>query len=149
MLRTGCQWQALNETGTCSSSSAHRRFQESTEADVFVALWEQGPVEYDALHGIDWAWLAMDGAMTKAPLGGEKGGQDPTDRGKIGTKRSVLTDGSGVPIGLAVDGANRNDFKLTRETIESIAVERPDPKARLPRGCVWTKAMTMMRCGPC
>ena len=134
VLRTGCQWQALNETGICSSSSAHRRFQEWTEADVFVALWEQGLVEYDALQGIDWAWLAMDGAMTKAPLGGKKVGKNPTDRGKIGTKRSVLTDGSGVPIGLAVAGANRNDFKLTRETIESIAIERPDPTADTPQG---------------
>ena len=76
VLRTGCQWNALNETGICSSSSAHRRFQEWVEADVFVALWEQGLVEYDALQGIDWEWLAMDGAMTKAPLGGEKGGQE-------------------------------------------------------------------------
>jgi transposase len=77
VLRTGCQWHALNETGICSSSSAHRRFQEWIEADVFVALWEQGLVEYDALRGLDWAWLAMDGAMTKAPLGGEKGRQEP------------------------------------------------------------------------
>jgi transposase len=61
-------------------------------------------------------------------------GKNPTDRGKIGTKRSVLTDGSGVPIGLAVAGANRNDFKLTRETIESIAVARPDPTADAPQG---------------
>ena len=53
-------------------------------------------------------------------------GQNPTDRGKIGTKRRVLTDGRGVPLGLAVDDANRNDVKLTRETIESLAVERPD-----------------------
>src|SRR5439155_4715931 len=45
VLRTGCQWNALNETGICSSSAAHRRFQEWTEADVFVALWEQGLVE--------------------------------------------------------------------------------------------------------
>lgn len=77
VLRTGCQWNALNETGICSSSSAHRRFQEWVEADVFVALWEQGLRDYDALQGIDWEWLAMDGAMTKAPLGGEKGGQEP------------------------------------------------------------------------
>lgn len=77
VLRTGCQWNALNETGICFSSAAHRRFQEWTEADVFVALWEQGLVAYDALQGIDWEWLAMDGAMTKAPLGGEKGGQEP------------------------------------------------------------------------
>jgi transposase len=77
VLRTGCQWNALNETGICSSSSAHRRFQEWVEADVFVALGEQGLKEYDALQGLDWEWLAMDGAMTKAPLGGEKGGQEP------------------------------------------------------------------------
>lgn len=61
-------------------------------------------------------------------------GKNPTDRGKIGTKRSVLTDGSGVPIGLAVAGAHRNDFKLVRETIESIAVERPDPTPDTPQG---------------
>ena len=36
---------------------------------MFVALWEQGLVAYDALQGIAWEWLAMDGAMTKAPLG--------------------------------------------------------------------------------
>ena len=39
----------------------------------------------------------------------------------------MLTEGNGVPIGLAVAGANRNDFKLVRETLESIPVERPDP----------------------
>jgi putative transposase len=61
-------------------------------------------------------------------------GKNPTDRGKTGTKRSVLTDGKGVPIGLAVDGANRNDFKMARETIERIAVERPDPTPDTPQG---------------
>ena len=77
VLRTGCQWGALDATGICSHSAAHRRFQEWVEADVFVALWEQSLVDYDALQGIDWEWLAMDGAMTKAPLGGEKGGEEP------------------------------------------------------------------------
>lgn len=67
VLRTGCQWNALNETGICSSSVAHSRFQEWTQAGVFETLWAQGLAEYDALIGIDWNWLAMDGAMTKAP----------------------------------------------------------------------------------
>ena len=71
-LRTGCQWNALSATGICSSSSAHRRFQEWSEAGVFLRLWQEGLAEYDALKGIDWAWLSMDGAMTKAPLGGGK-----------------------------------------------------------------------------
>jgi putative transposase len=69
------------------------------EADVFVALWEQGLVDYDALRILDWEWLAMDGAMAKAPPWGEKVGKNPTDRGKSGTKRSILTDGEdcGLP----------------------------------------------------
>jgi transposase len=44
-----------------------------------------------------------------------------------------LADAAGVPVGLAVDGANRNDFKLARETIESIPVERPEPTRRAPQ----------------
>jgi len=77
VLRTGCQWNALNATSICSSSSAHRRFQEWTEAGVFGKLWEMGLEEYDALIGIDWSWQSMDGAMTKAPLGGEKKRRKP------------------------------------------------------------------------
>jgi hypothetical protein len=49
---------------------------EWTQAGVFLKLWQIGLAEYDTLCGIDWEWLAMDGAMTKAPLGGEKGGQE-------------------------------------------------------------------------
>jgi ATP-dependent helicase YprA (DUF1998 family) len=37
VLRTGCQWKALNATGICSSSSAHRRFQEWDGAGSFVS----------------------------------------------------------------------------------------------------------------
>ncbi len=70
VLRTGCQWNALNATGICSSSSAHRRFQEWVAAGVFHRLWAMSLATYDERVGIDWAWLAMDGAMTKAPLGG-------------------------------------------------------------------------------
>jgi putative transposase len=61
-------------------------------------------------------------------------GKNPTDRGKIGTKRSVLTEGGGVPVGLAVEGANRNDFKMVRETIESLPIQRPKPSAEKPQG---------------
>lgn len=77
VLRTGCQWSALNATGICTSSSAHRRFQEWTTAGVFLKLWELGLLEYEEVQGIDWSWLSMDGAMTKAPLGGEKNGAKP------------------------------------------------------------------------
>ena len=72
VARTGCQWNALSATGLCSSSTAHLRFQEWTTAKVFEKLWAMGLKEYDELKGLDWSWQAMDGAMNKAPLGGEK-----------------------------------------------------------------------------
>ena len=42
----------------------------------------------------------------------------------------------GVPVGLAVEGANRNDMKLTRATLESIPAEagRPPPTPEAPQG---------------
>lgn len=84
VLRTGMQWNALAMTGICSSSSAHRRFQEWERAGVFSEFWRQGLVEYDTVVGIDWSFLCCDGTMTKAPLGGEKTGPNPTDRAKKG-----------------------------------------------------------------
>ena len=72
VLRTGCQWKALDETALCSGSTAHTRFQEWAAADVFLKFWQCGLERFDELKGIDWDWLSMDGAMTKAPLAGEK-----------------------------------------------------------------------------
>ena len=79
---------------------------------MFVNLWATGLQEYDQIKGLDWGWLAMDGAMTKAPLGGEWTGKNPTDRGKLGTKRSLLVEANGIPVGLAVEGANRHDKEV-------------------------------------
>ena len=77
VLRTGCQWNALRATGICSSSSAHRRFLEWVEAGVFEKAWVQALADYDEFVGLDWSFLSMDGAMSKAPLGGEKNRTQP------------------------------------------------------------------------
>src|SRR5215472_10616733 len=134
VLRTGCQWQALDQTELCPHSTAHDRFQAWVEAGVFLPRWQAGVKQFDELCGIDWDWLAMDGAMTKAPLGGKKTGPNPTDRGKSGVKRSVLTEGHGVPIATVIDGANRHDMKLLRPTIESLIIGRREPTMDHPQG---------------
>ena len=77
VLRTGCQWKALDATKFCPGSTAHDRFQQWVAAGVFFEFWKLGLLDYDYLKGIDWSWLAMDGCMTKAPLGGEKDRQKP------------------------------------------------------------------------
>jgi putative transposase len=60
-------------------------------------------------------------------------GKNPTDRGKKGTKESVLVDAEGGPLGAVIAAANVNDQKLLRETIEAIVVERPEPTAAHPQ----------------
>ncbi len=67
-------------------------------------------------------------------MAGKKTGPNPTDRAKKGVKRSLLTESSGVPIGLAIDGANRHDSKMTKATIKSIPVKRPKPTKKKTQG---------------
>jgi transposase len=78
VLRTGCHWNALRETRICSSSSAHRRFQEWAEAGVFAAFWRAGLLAYDALQGIDWTWLALDDGQGAAGWGKKPAAIRPT-----------------------------------------------------------------------
>jgi putative transposase len=76
ILRTGCQWKAVPKAFG-SGSSLHRYFQLLVEKEVFHTLWVIALLEYDDLKGLEWRWQCMDGAMTKAPLGGEKNRAEP------------------------------------------------------------------------
>ena len=70
VLRTGCQWNALPRS-LGASSTIHDRFQEWRKAGVFKRMWIDSLLQYDRETGIDWKWQAMDGVITKAPLGGK------------------------------------------------------------------------------
>ena len=75
-------------------------------------------------------WMAL---LQKRLLGEKSTGPNPTDRAKSGTKRSILVDGKGVPLGVCVDGANRHDMKMTKATLQSIVIYRPEPTIRSKR----------------
>ena len=85
-----------------------------------------------ALSGGGWRWT---GRWARRRSVGEKTGRNPTGRnptgrGKSGVKRSLLTDGRGAPLGVVIDGANRNDRKLMRQTLEAIPVPHPQSLSR-------------------
>ena len=98
VLRTGCQWQALDQTELCAHSTAHDRFQEWVQAGVFLKLWQAGLEQFEETCGIDWQWLSMDGAMTKAPLGGEKTGPNPPIAARVGSNAACSRKGMGYPL---------------------------------------------------
>jgi putative transposase len=124
LLLTGCQWKALPKCYG-APSTVHDRFQEWWEDGLFERMWQVGLLYYDTEKGLEWEWQSIDGAMTKAPLGGAGTGANPTDRGKKGTNRSILTDVKGIPLPVVVDGANRHDKMLVKKTFDALIFERP------------------------
>ena len=85
-------------TPGCSDRTIRRRLAEWAERNVGVELLKAALAAYDQMIGLDLADLSVDGSITKSPCGGELSGRSPVDRGKQGTKRSVVTDGRGIPL---------------------------------------------------
>lgn len=57
----------------------------------------------------------------QGPLwGGQAAGPSPVDRGRQGTKRSVMVEGHGIPVGVQVAPANRHDSPLLAPTLECL-----------------------------
>ena len=126
-MRSGGQWNKLPKHFG-DDSSVHRWFQRWCRNGIFKKIWAFLLQECDELKAVDWKWQAADGMLGKARFGGDKVGKNPTDRGKMGTKKSVLVEGEGGPLGVVIDGANVLDWKLLEATIEAVVVERPDPE---------------------
>jgi putative transposase len=58
---------------------------------------------------------------------GDKTGQNPTDRAKLGVKRHIFTDQRGTPLSAVISGANVHDMKTLEEALDSIVIKRPSP----------------------
>jgi transposase len=105
---------------TCSATTVRARRDEWIVAGVFKALEQLCLEAYDLIVGLDLENVTVDGCITKAPCGGETAGKSPVDRGKQGTKRSVLTEATGIPLGCVAAPANRPDSPLLRPTLEKL-----------------------------
>jgi putative transposase len=134
-LRSGCQWNKLPKHFG-DDSSVHRWFQRWCRNGILEQVWAALVEECDELGAVNWRWQAADGRLGKARFGGKNVGKNPTDRGKNGTKQSLLVEGDGGPLGVVIAGANVPDMKLLEATIEAIVVERPDVKEKEQNMCL-------------
>jgi len=122
-LATGCSWEDAERLcgNKVSDTTVRQRRDEWLAAGVFDAVAEEATQAYDRVIGLDLSDVAVDGSLHKSPCGGEGTGRNPTDRGKLGWKWSLLTDRHGIPIGWTIDGANRNDSVLLAPTLDAAA----------------------------
>ena len=130
ILRIGIQWQACPREKFGPPSTVYHYFRLWCKLGIFEQMWAAALKVYDDLKGLQWQWQSVDGAMTKAPLGGEATGDNSTYRGKEGTKGSLLTEGKGIAIAVVAHGANRHDMKLLASKLGAIVAEHANYKPR-------------------
>lgn len=122
VLVSGCRWEDVPQEMGCSGRTAHRR----------LRLWEELGV-WDRLHAdllrllrqneqLDPDLVIVDSVLVRAFGGGEDTGPSPVDRGKKGSKHTLLVDRHGVPLAMQTAGANASD----QTTIIPILVAYPE-----------------------
>ena len=122
----GSGYERLASPG-CSDRTIRRRLREWAASGLSEQVHALALRAYDRMLGLDLGDLAADGCVAKAPGGGEVAGRSPVDRGKRGLKRSVVTDGGGIPLHVVSAGANRHDAPLLEPTLAGL-----DKLDRLP-----------------
>jgi putative transposase len=135
VLRTGCQWKSLKTSWFGAASSIHARFQSWREQGVWLRVFRMMLRYYNRMRRIQWNWQALDSKSVAAPLGGDKTGKNPTDRGKCGSKRHVLVDGRGAPLSITISAANTHDSRCAIATLEALPVEKPKKVKRVHHLC--------------
>ncbi len=123
----------------CSDRTIRRRLAEWADLGLAEALRAAALRAYDQIIGLELGDVAVDGCLTKAPCGGERAGPCPVDRRKGGLKRSVASDGYGIPLGIASAGANRHDSPLLAPTLQAASWITSCPQTA---PATWTAAMT-------
>lgn len=104
----------------CSDMTIRRRLKEWAALGLGEQVHTLALRAYDRMIGLELDDLSVDGCITKAPSGGEVAGRSPVDRGKQGLKRSLVTDGTGIPLHVVSAGANRHDAPLLGPTLAGL-----------------------------
>lgn len=76
----------------------------------------------------------------------EATGSNPTDRGKAGCKRTLLTDAKGVPLAVVLSGANRHDSKMLMEVLDAVVIAVPAPQEQERRHLLLDRAYDTLAC---
>ena len=111
VLATGCRWEDVPPEMGCSGRTAHRFLQRWEEmgcwdrlhADLLRLLRQAGKLDPDL--------VIVDAVLVRAFGGGELTGPSPVDRGKKGSKHTLLVDRHGVPLAIRTAGANASDHR--------------------------------------
>lgn len=121
VLRNGIPWQELpTELGFGSGSTCWRRFRDWAHLGVWPEVHRRLLRVLGRRGQINLERAVIDSASSRAEKGGDHTGPNPTDRGKNGCKRHLVTDANGVPLVVCTGPANQPDAELALEMLDAI-----------------------------
>ncbi len=126
VLTSGVRWQDVIPEMRCSGRTAHRRLGEWHKAGVWEALHKKLLELLNRAGKLDLETVVIDSTQVPAPGGGAHTGPNPTDRGKTGSKHTLMVDANGVPLTIRTTAANASDQKQ----IVPIIIEFPRVKGK-------------------
>ena len=109
VLASGTRWEDVPAELGCSGRTAHRRLRAWEEAGVWDRLHADLLRLLRQADKLDADLVVVDGVIVRAFGGGEATGPSPVDRGKPGTKHTLMVSRSGVPLESRTAGANASD----------------------------------------
>ena len=120
VLRSGIPWEMLPRGLGGSGMTCWRRLRDWQRAGVWARLHRALLEQLSDAGQLDWSRASLDSASGAARRGGAETGPNPTDRGKAGTKRHVVVDRRGTPLGLRLSPANRHDSMMLAPTLDAV-----------------------------
>jgi transposase len=121
VLKTGIPWESLPlEMGCGCGMTCWNYLKAWQEAGVWQRLHQALLSELQEADRIDWSRAAVDSSHARALGGGEKTGENPTDRRKLGSKHHVLVDAQGVPLATTISGSNVPDINELLPVVDAV-----------------------------
>ncbi|AVZ82918.1 IS5 family transposase [Edwardsiella ictaluri] len=134
VLTTGIPWEDLPQSlGFGSGMTCWRRLRDWQAQGIWLRLHVALLTQLHQAGHIDWSRASLDGASVAKPPGGQETGRNPTDRGKLGSKRHIVVERQGIPLAVLVSGANRHDsimFEPLLDALPALAGKRGRPRYR-------------------
>lgn len=111
VLATGVRWEDVPAELGCSGKTAHRRLRDWEERGIWDRVHADLLRLLRAADKLDPDTVIVDSVIVRAFGGGEDTGRSPVDRGKPGTKHTLMVDPHGVPLAIQTAGANASDHR--------------------------------------
>jgi transposase len=121
VLKTGIPWEALPQEMGCGCGMTCWNYLHAWQrAGVWERLHQVLLEELQDADRIDWSRAVVDSTHARALGGGEKTGENPTDRRKLGSKHHLVTDAQGIPLAVTITGSNVHDLKELIPVVDAV-----------------------------